>query len=119
MIEYIQDMPDSVAAVYVKGKLTGEDYKSVLIPAIEDLLTRHDKIRLLCRFDDDFSFDGSAIWQDATFGLKNLTKWEKMAIVTDKDWLRHSTSFFSFMVPGEMKVFTNAQLEEAKAWIAA
>ena len=118
-MEFIRDMPDSVAAVNGKGKLTGEDYKSVLIPAIEDLLTRHDKIRLLCCFDDDFSFDGSAIWQDTTFGLKHLTKWEKLAIVTDKDWLRHSTSFLSFMVPGEVKVFTNAQLEAAKVWIAA
>ncbi len=119
MIEIIPGMADTVIAVNVTGKLTGEDYKSVLIPAVEDLLTKQERIRLLCRFESDVSFSGSALWQDAALGLKNLAKWEKIAIVTDTDWLRQSTRFFSFMVPGEIKVFTDDQLEKAKTWIAA
>ena len=119
MIEIIPGITDTVIAVNVTGKLTGEDYKSVLIPAVEDLLTRQKKIRLLCRFEDNVSFSGSALWQDAALGLKNIAKWEKVAIVTDTDWLRQSTRFFSVMLPGEVKVFTGDQLEEAKTWIAA
>jgi len=119
MIEVIPDLPDNVAALNVKGKVTGEDYKSVLIPAVEAQIEKHGKIRLLCHFDDEFSFGGSAIWYDATFGLKNLTKWEKLAVVSDVAWLRHSTNFFSFMIPGQVKVFTNDQLAEAKEWVSS
>ena len=36
MIEIIRGLPENVVAVSVSGEVTGEDYKNVLIPAIED-----------------------------------------------------------------------------------
>ena len=47
MIEIIQGLPDNVVAVTASGKVTGEDYDSVLIPVIEEKLKKHDKIRVL------------------------------------------------------------------------
>jgi hypothetical protein len=119
MIDVVPDMPDNITVLNIKGKVTGEDYKSVLIPAVQAQIEKHGKIRLVCHFDDEFSFGGSAMLYDATFGLKNLTKWEKLAIVSDVAWLCHSTNFFSFMIPGEVKVFSGNQLAEAKEWVSS
>jgi hypothetical protein len=58
MIEVVPDMPDKVAALKVIGKVSGEDYKSVLIRAVEAQVEKYDKIRLLCTFNDEFSFGG-------------------------------------------------------------
>ena len=39
-----------------------------------------------------------------------------MAVVTDKDWMRHAISAFGWLSPGELRVFEPAELEAAKAW---
>jgi hypothetical protein len=45
MIEVITDLPDRVLGVKASGEVATDDYKTVLVPAIEEKLTRHKKIR--------------------------------------------------------------------------
>jgi SpoIIAA-like len=51
-------------------------------------------------------------------GLTHLSKWECTALVSDADWARHAISLFGWLVPGDVRVFPLAELEEAKAWLA-
>lgn len=41
------------------------------------------------------------------------------AIVTEKDWLRHSVQIFRFMIPGEVELFDLTQRQAAIDWAAA
>lgn len=50
---------------------------------------------------------------------RELSKWKRCAVVTDRDWLRHSIAMFRWMMPGEVEVYDPAQLDEAVAWAAA
>jgi len=50
--------------------------------------------------------------------MEHLTRWERVAVVTDVDWIKHTMQFFSFMMPGQLKTFPLAQAEEARKWIA-
>jgi hypothetical protein len=44
----------------------------------------HRKVRLYCETEGDVvSIEPSAIWEDVTLGLKSITHWERIAIVTD------------------------------------
>ena len=73
MIEIIPDMPDEVVAVSAKGTVTGEDYDNVLVPAIEERLKRHHKIRMLYQLGPEFSsFTAVAMWDDARVGIRHL-----------------------------------------------
>jgi hypothetical protein len=38
--------------------------------------------------------------------------------VTDVDWMAHMTWLFGWMTPGETKVFTVAERDQAIAWVA-
>ena len=40
----------------------------------------------------------------------------QLAVVTDKDWIRHAIAAFSWVIPGEIRVFEPGRLESAKAW---
>ena len=51
-------------------------------------------------------------------GLKYRTSWERMAVVTDRDWLRHAVAAFAWLSPGELRLFEPGRLDEAKAWVA-
>jgi hypothetical protein len=119
MIELIQDVPDNVIAFKFTGKVTGDDYETVLIPAMEAALEKYDKVRALAQMGPEFSgFEASAMWDDAKVGLKHYTNWEKIALVTDVEWVIHSVKVFGVLVPGEVKLFSNDQLAAALAWVA-
>ena len=101
MLEKISDVPDSVLGFRASGELTGEDYRNVLVPAVEAALQSRDKLRLLYLLGDDVTgFSAGAAWQDTKVGMEHVTRWEKIAVVTDKDWLRHSVDIFGYLIPG-------------------
>lgn len=120
MIEIMEGMPENIVAVSAGEKVTGEDYDNVLIPAIEDKLRKHGKIRVLYMLGPDFTgFTAEAMWDDAKIGIKHLTSYEKVAVVSDVSWVVNATKFFSFIMPCPVKTFSNEKLSEAKNWICA
>ena len=46
MIQIVEGLPDNVVAILVKRRVTNEDCDKVLKPLLENLLKRHDKVRL-------------------------------------------------------------------------
>ncbi len=119
MIEIITGLPENIVAVSASGKVTGEDYDNVLIPAIEDKLKKHGKIRVLYMMDPDFTgFTAEAMWDDAKIGLKHFAAYEKVAVVSDVGWVIGAVKFFSFIIPCPVKIFGNDKLSEAKTWIS-
>jgi len=120
MIEIIPGMADNVLAFSAKGQVTGEDYESTIIPAVEAALEKHTRVRLLYHLGPEFSgFDVAALWDDTKVGLQHLTAWEKIAVVTDTAWVRHSVTFFGFMMPAEVRVFSNHEMPTAADWVQA
>ena len=118
MIECIEAFPDNVVALIAKGQVTKKDYEQVLIPKVEAALKRHDKIRLYYELSSQFSgIDPGAAWDDLKVGVEHLTRWERMAVVTDVDWIKHLINAFRFLLPGQLRVFATAQKSEARTWI--
>jgi hypothetical protein len=120
MIEHLTGFPDNILAFVCKGRVSKADYDTVLVPAVTRALKTHDKLRLYYETAADFSgIDAGAMWEDFKVGMEHLTRWERIAVVTDVDWIRHTMQFFSFMMPGEAKVFPRAETAQARAWITA
>jgi hypothetical protein len=118
MIELMTDLPERVLGVKAIGHVSAEDYKTVLVPAIEEKLTQYKKTRLLYELGDEFEgYTGGAAWEDAKIGMKHLTSFERVAIVTDIDWVEKTIKAFGFVLPGEVRVFDDDDLEEARAWV--
>jgi hypothetical protein len=120
MIEQLKDFPDNVLAFVCHGQITRQDYETVLIPAVEKALAGRDKIRLYYETAADFGgIDPAAVWEDTKVGLGHFQRWERFAVVTDVEWIRHTMQFFGFLLPGELKVFSTQEAAQAKDWIAA
>jgi hypothetical protein len=122
MLERISDLPDPVVGIKASGEVTGDDYKNVLIPAVDAALKGGHKVRLLYVLGDDvrgLGFTAGAAWQDTKVGLGHYSSWEKVAVVSDKDWLRHSVDIFGYLIPGEVKAFTPDQEAEARSWVSS
>jgi hypothetical protein len=120
MIEIIEGFPDDVVGLIAKGQVTRKDYEQILIPRVEAALKRHDMIRLYYELGSEFSgIDAGAAWEDLKVGVEHFTRWERMAVVTDVDWIKHMVNAFRFLMPGQMRVFPTANASEARAWILA
>jgi len=118
MLERITDLPDRVLGIKAIGEVTSDDYQSVLVPALEDKLTKSKKIRLLYVLGDQFDgYTGGAAWEDAKVGMKHLAAFERVAVVTDVDWIRNMVKAFGFAIFGQVRVFDNDELGEAREWI--
>jgi hypothetical protein len=112
-------MPDDVVAVSATGKITGEDHRKVLVPAIEEKLKRHTRICFLYHMGPDFAgFTAEAMWDDAKVGIHHFGTFHKIAVVTDVDWIVKAVKLFFFVIPAHVRTFGNGGLEEAKAWVS-
>ena len=117
MIQQIES-PQNVVAFKATGEVTKNDYQTVLLPAVERLVNQIDEINFLFLIDTEIeSFTAAAWMQDAWVGLKNLSKWNRSAIVTDSEKAISFTNAFSYMVPGEFKGFKKEAFNEAMNWV--
>jgi SpoIIAA-like len=120
MIEVLPGFPDNVVACAAKGQITKQDYEQVLIPNVERALARSAKIRCYYELTPEFKgFDAGAAWEDARVGIEHLTRWERIAVVTDVEWIRLATNAFRFLMPGKVRVFSLAESGEAQRWVIA
>jgi hypothetical protein len=120
MIEQVTTFPENVLAFVCHGQVTRADYDKVLVPAVLQALQRQGKVRLYYETGRDFTgIEPGAMWEDFKVGMEHLTRWERFAIVTDVEWIKHTVRFFSFMMPGALKVFPVSDAAQARVWITA
>lgn len=118
MIKILDGFPDSVVALTAEGHVSAEDYERVVIPRVNEALARHGKVRLYYELGSSFDgIDASAAWEDFKLGLEHLSRWEKMAVVTDVRWIRMTLNAFRFVMPGKLRVFDTTHAADARSWV--
>ncbi len=118
MIRQLTDFPDNVVAFRCTGRVTKTDYDIVLAPAVQGALRTHDKVRLYYETGDDFAgLDPGAMWEDFKIGVEHLTRWDRIAIVSDVDWIRNAVRFFAVLIPATTRLFSQAEAAQARAWV--
>jgi hypothetical protein len=118
MIELIDGLPDGVVGFVAVGKVESADYEAVA-PVLQDALERYPKIRLIHVLDDRFTgYTAGGVWQDAALGLAHPRSFERIAVVTDSDTIRRLVTLAGWSVPGELKLFSNIEREQAEAWVS-
>ena len=120
MIHVLDDLPPNVLGFEVSGKVTEDDYESTIIPQIEEKQRQFDKVRMLYITAEDFDgYSAGALLQDTKVAFKRPGSWEKIAFVSDEEWLRRAVRFLSWMVPGEVNVYSLADRERARDWVTS
>jgi len=119
MLQPIEVPRDNVLAFKAVGKVTGEDYEKILMPAVEGAIKAHGKTRFLYELGPEFEgFTTRALLDDAKEGFRHLHGFERIAVVSDIKWLVDGVKLFEFAIPYPVKVFPTAEREAALTWIA-
>ncbi len=122
MLTLIPGLPPTVLGFEADGKVTAKDYEQLVVPAFEaaQAASPNGKVRVLCVLRDGVpDYTAGASWEDAKVGLGHIRAWDRIAVVSDADWLRKSLRAFSWMLPCEVQVFALDDFDGALAWITA
>ncbi|MGV6820753.1 MAG: STAS/SEC14 domain-containing protein [Parvularcula sp.] len=119
MLKTIESNDPTITAFDAVGHLTHDDYKDVLIPALEGAIKTHGKAKALLRFGEGFEgYTVHAMLDDTVFGLSHLNGFERIAVVTDVSWIRQGVALFAHLTPLKVRLFPANGTNEALRWLA-
>lgn len=117
MIEKVTDVPDGIDGLRAEGKITREDYDTVVRPLVEEAIRETRGIRALVELDSFSGITPTAVWTDVRLGVRALRHWTGCALLTDLRWARETTRFAAFFLPFPVKVYHRAERAAAIAWL--
>jgi SpoIIAA-like len=121
MIERIEEMPAGTIGLRASGKLTREDYRDVLEPALREGV-ESGELRLLFVLPEFDGIEAGAVVEEVEIGLRAWVRehaaWKRFAIATDAEWLAKSMRAFGWLVPGEVRIFSLGELDLAREWVS-
>ena len=118
MIETMSGLPDGTLGFSFQGHITAQDYERVLTPALDRALVQHDHLKLLAQLGPAFQgYDLGAAWADGREALRHWDGFERLALVSDVAWVPTAMAAFSLVMPCPVRVFANADFDEARRWL--
>lgn len=120
MLRRITYMPDGTIGFEAVGEVEDDDWESTVEPVLRAEIAEGRKVRLLYVLGAEArEIERDAVKADAGFRARHALSFDRVAVVSDEDWLRPGLRALSFLLPGKAKGFRVRDLEEAKAWLAA
>jgi hypothetical protein len=116
MIERLTSGSDSVVGFKLSGKLHDEDYKT-FVPAVDEVVAKHGKARILAQFHDFHGWDLHALWDDIKFSTTHCTKIDRIALVGEKKWEQWMAKVCKPFTMAKIQYFDAADIDKAWAWV--
>ena len=121
MIETIPFEDERILGFRISGKVELEDLLPVM-DRLNNLLSREVPLRGYVEVADFDGVSAEALWKDLSYALKHFralaTRFERVAIVTDRPWIKRLAKVESLMMPGtEERIFDPEDAVDAQRWI--
>ena len=119
MFRQMSDMPPGTIGFEAVGDVDDDDFEDVVAPVLRRQIAEGRKVRLLYLLGPQLrEYEGDAAQEDLKFAARHATEYERVCVVSDESWLRPALRMLSVLVPGRIRAFRVANLEDAKRWVA-
>jgi hypothetical protein len=119
MLRRMDEMPAGTIGFEAVGEVEDDDWEQAVEPVLRRDIADGRQVRLLYLLGADAGdVEGDAMTADTGFRARHASSFERVAVVSDEDWMRPALRALSFMVPGKAKGFRVRDLAEAKTWLA-
>lgn len=113
-------MPPGTLGFEAVGEVEDDDWERDVEPTLREEIAQGGKLRLLYLIGPQTSeLEGDAMKADAEFRARHASAFERVAVVSDEDWMRPALRVLSVLLPGKARGFAVADIEAAKTWLAA
>jgi hypothetical protein len=118
MLQRITDMPAGTIGFEAIGEVEDDDWEKAVEPLLRKEIAAGHGVRLLYLIGTSArEVEGDAMKADAGFRMRHATSYERVAVVSDEDWMRPALRALSFLLPGKARGFHVRELDEAKTWL--
>ena len=117
MLRHSTDMPAGTLGFEAVGDVDDDDWEDTVEPVLRREIAAGRKLRLLYLATGDV--DSDAMKADLEFRARHASSFDRVAVVSDEDWLPPALRVLSFLVPGKARGFRTRELEAAKTWLAS
>lgn len=112
-------MPPGTLGFTGAGEVDDDDFEEVVAPVLRQEIARQGKIRMLYLLGPEVrEHDEDATKAGFAFAARHPSAWERVAVVSDEDWLRPALRVMSVLLPGQLRAFPLRELDIAKEWVA-
>ncbi len=112
-------MPAGTMGFEAVGEVEDDDWEEAVEPVLRREMAEGQKIRLLYLLGPEAGDpEGDAIAADTGFRARHAKSFDRVAVVSDEDWMRPALRALSALLPGKARGFPVRELESAKAWVA-
>jgi hypothetical protein len=119
MLRRISDMPLGTIGFEAVGEVEDDDWEEAIEPVLRQEIADGHKVRLLYLLGPEArDVDRDAMAADTGFRARHATSFDRVAVVSDEDWMRPALRALSFLLPGKARGFRVHDLGAAKAWLA-
>ncbi len=119
MLRRITDMPAGTIGFEAVAEVEDDDWEETVEPVLRQEIAAGRNVRLLYLIGTEArEVEGDAMSADAGFRVRHATSYERVAVVSDEDWIRPALRALSFLLPGKARGFRVRDLADAKAWLA-
>jgi len=119
MLQRMIEMPAGTIGFEAIGEVEDDDWEQSVEPLLRSEIAAGRKVRLLYLLGPESrDVEGDALKADTGFRARHATSFERVAVVSDEDWIRPALRALSFLLPGKAKGFHVHELPEAKTWLS-
>ena len=112
MLRRMTDMPAGTIGFEAVGEVEDDDWEQTVEPVLRREIAEGRQVRLLYLLGPEArDVEGDAMSADAGFRARHATSFERVAVVSDEDWMRPALRALSFLLPGKAKGFHVRELE--------
>jgi len=113
------DMPAGTIGFEAIGEVEDDDWEEAVEPVVRREIADGRKVRLLYLLGPEArDVERDAIRADTGFRARHATSFDRVAVVSDEDWMRPALRALSFLLPGRARAFHVRELAAAKTWLA-
>jgi hypothetical protein len=120
MLKPILNLPQGIVGARAEGRLSRQDFHSVIEPLIENIRRRGLPTRLIIQFGPSFEeIEGGVPWNVLKEGLRTLHQVDRCAFVGDSPRIRGATPLTGALLACALRYYADSERLEALRWLSS
>ena len=111
------DREHGIVEITVDDKYIDQEAFENMIDEFRSLIEEHGKIKVIEVVEQFPDFDPRLLLDDLAFSYQNMDNITHCAVVSDEGWVGPYARMIGVLVPCEIRVFNNFEIDTAREWI--
>ena len=114
----LPDTSGNIICLEIGGRVTLEDYQSVLMPVAGEVLSKHGECRIFISYIGQFyGWDADAASFDFSMLLEKASLVKKVALINPPENVVSRWEKIKPLIGGEVRIFAAAEFDDGLNWI--